>query len=416
MNEFYDLNDFVAFCLRKIKMIIIIICIAILGFAAIRFKGEYEAYQNSQRQQPQERPQNNVEEPMKNWSEITLNVLPNYEMVGDNGFERGSKIAYCYAALRNDSSIMKQMEEKYFEQAKEYADKMRSLMSQYGYILDKEKNNKYMPYDFQRQFAVSVVNNYVTIGFYSLDTDFATQVVGNYEKLLTEAVEKQYPKFEYEKISENIRYELPEVSPGASPSRSTGNVGGTAMAKITMSMVITQTIKGCVWGLILGVVISLVIVFMQYMMSRKIMLWAQLQKENMKTYGLCYKKQVGCFGKMKRRCVEKLEGNSTAFDSLEKIAQIIASDVEVRFPEETILVCGSEYLTTELVELLNKKKQQFEMMESPLISENGIEHVKGKNYVILLTELGATLKDDVKKEIQTFDNYGIKVVGIVGIE
>ena len=120
-----------------------------------------------------------------------------------------------------------------FEQAKIYGDRMRELMSTYGYILDKEKNYEYVEYDFRRQFAVSVNKNYVTIGFYSLNEEFAREVTEAYEKLLTAAVEEQYPNFDYTKVAEATRYELPETSAGASPTR---NAGSSTPATTTMSM------------------------------------------------------------------------------------------------------------------------------------------------------------------------------------
>ena len=36
MSEFYDLNELLAFCLRKIKVAVAIILVAILGFCGMR--------------------------------------------------------------------------------------------------------------------------------------------------------------------------------------------------------------------------------------------------------------------------------------------------------------------------------------------------------------------------------------------
>ena len=418
MENFYDLNDFIAYILRKWKIIIVIVCIGTIGFAGFRFQSLYQDYRASQNQ-PQETVQaTSGSEPMKCWSEISINVGPNYEVVGTTGIARGEEIANAYNAVKNDNEIMTQMHDQFFEQAKVYGDKMRELMSTYGYILDKERNNEYVEYDFRRQFSVSVTQNYVTIGFYSLNEEFSKEVVTAYESLLTAAVEEQYPDFEYTKVAEATRYELPETSAGASPSR---NVGGStsAASTMTMSTVIKQTIKGCVWGVIIGCVAALIIVFLMYMMSRKVLIWAQLQKENIRTYGLFYKKKGSGITKLYRRWIAGLEGNKTAFPNAENLWKVVLTDIRNRFDDdESIAVCGSTdfKLVRNIAEHLNKqcKSERFWAVQSPLTSGADMENGCGK--VILVECIGKSLKHDLDKEIEIFDNYNVTVVGIIGVE
>ena len=91
MENFYDLNDFIAYILRKWKIIIVIVCIGTIGFAGFRFQSLYQDYRASQNQ-PQETAQAvSVSEPMKCWSEISVNVGPNYEVVGTTGIARGDR-------------------------------------------------------------------------------------------------------------------------------------------------------------------------------------------------------------------------------------------------------------------------------------------------------------------------------------
>ncbi len=420
MGNFYDLNDFIAFLLRKLKVIVIIALIGIIGFAGIRFKGLYAEYQKSKNQPQQTTTVANTQEPMKCWAEVVINVLPNYEIVGETTMDRGNEIAAYYSSLRTDANIMQEMHDKYFEKAKVYGDKMRELMSTYGYILDKEKNYKYVDYDFQRQFAVTINNNYVTIGFYSLDTEFSKQVVNDYTDLLNAKVEEQYPNFEYTKASESIRYELPEVSSGAAPTR-VSNGGSAAPATMTMETVIKQTIKGCVWGLMIGLVLALVVVFLQYMMSRKMILWSQMHKNGITNYGLLYRKKAGVFGRAKRKCIAALEGNRTCFEKEEQLAELVVADLEKQLiGEETVFVCGAEdnQIVERIVESLNGQKSslQFELMESPLKSSKGIQAAEKTGHVILVEVIGVTLKNDIEQKLHAFNNYGVKVIGIIGAE
>lgn len=422
MENFYDLNDFLAYILRKWKLIFVIICVGIIGFASVRFYDLYQDYQASQKQ-PEEASQTTeyTSEPMKCWTEISINVGPNYEIVGTTGIYRGEEIANAYNAVKNDNEIMNKMHDLYFEQAKIYGDKMRELMSTYGYILDKEKNYEYVEYDFRKQFAVTVNKNYVTIGFYSLDEDFSKEVAEAYEALLTEAVKKQYSEFEYTKVSEATRYELPETSGGASPTRNAGS-NTSSVVSMSMSTVVIQTIKGCIWGAMIGIVVALLVVFFLYMMSRKVIGWKQVEKKEIKTYGLYYSKKTHIAGKILRSLIEKLEGNQSTFSNVNKLAEIVVTDIKLRCQENTkILVygnCVNKNVTNRFVDELNKLSEgdMFVFTESPLTSLKGIQNAQNNGYVILLEAIGASLKNEINKEIQAFNDYNVEILGIVGVE
>ncbi len=420
MNDFYDLNNFMAFATRKLKMVFIILCVCIIGFAGIRFVGGYKDYQAAKNRPVEKEQTDSSEEPMKRWAEIAINIGPNYDVVGEEAFNRSKEIAALYYSVRNSEDIMSEMYDKYFETAKEYGTQMRSLMSKYGYILDKEKNYDYVKYDFQRQFAVTTTENTVTIGFYSLNEGFSKEVVTAYEKLLTKKVEEQYPEFEHTDVSMSTRYELPEVSGGASATRVVSS-GSTSSASISMSTVIKQTIKGCVWGALIGLGISLAIIFLQYVMSRKVFLWSQLQLGNMQVYGLYYRKKVTFIGKMQRRFVEMLEGNTTVFYEAEDLAQIIVSDVQKRYPEsQQTVVCvnGDKKAGQTLIEAMNRvtSNHKFVEVKSPLRSSEAAENPQENLTGIVIETIGKSLRCDVKNEIQAFEKYNVKIAGIVGLE
>ena len=418
MENFYDLNDFIAYIMRKLKLVILVICIATIGFAGIRFKDLYGTYKAQQNQPAQPTQEATASEPLKCWAEISINVGPNYEVVGETGIDRGKEIAYAYNALKNDETIMEEMHAKYFEQAKVYGDEMRKLMSQYGYILDKEKNYEYVEYDFRRQFNVTVNENYVTIGFYSLNQDFSKEVVNDYEQMLTARVGEQYPDFEYSKVSEAIRYDLPDISAGASPTRNAG-AGSTSVSTMSMRTVIVQTIKGCVWGVVLGVVVSLVIVFLMYMMSRKIIVWRQLQFVDLRTYGLYYAKKGGVVSRLIRKAIAGLEGNKTAFSDMGTLADIILSDVHMKYSDDRkIAICANEGEKTAraLSKCLNARegKERFLFVPSPLIS--GKDYPKEIGEVVLVEVIGRTIKSEINQEMETFYKYDVEIVGVVGVE
>lgn len=420
MNDFYDLNNFMAFVTRKLKIVFVILCISIIGFAGIRFVEGYKDYQSAKNRTVEKQQVDNTEEPMKRWAEIGVNIAPNYDMVGEEAFSRGKEIASLYYSLRYNEDIMSEMYEKYFEDAKAYGTQMRSLMSKYGYILDKEKNYNYVKYDFQRQFAVTTVENNVIISFYSLNEDFSKEVVSEYEKLLTQKVEEQYPKFEYTNISMSTRYELPEVSGGASPTRIVSS-GIVNPSSVSMGTIIRQTIKGCVWGALIGLGISLVIVFLQYVMSRKLFLWSQLQFGDIQVYGLYYRKKVKLLGKLQRRFIEILEGNTTVFHESEDLAQIIVSDIMKRYPESKqtfVCVNGDKIAGREIIDAMNRvaSNSKFIEVKSPLYSSEVAENQQENSTVIMIETIGKSLKCDIKNEMQAFEKYNMKLAGIVGLE
>lgn len=418
MENFYDLNDFIAYIVRKLKLVIFIVFIATVGFSGIRFKNLYATYKSQHNQQTEETQEKTASEPMKCWSEINLNIGPNYEVIGTTGMDRGDEIADAYNALKNDDIIMKTLHDSYFEQAKIYGDQMRQLMSQYGYILDKEKNYEYAEYDFRKQFSVQVNDNYVTIGFYSLNEEFSKEVVADYEKMLTERVEKQFPNFDYSKISDAIRYELPDISAGASPTRNAGS-GSTSTSKMSWKSVIVQTIKGCVWGIVIGIVAALVIVFFMYMMSRKIIIWRQLQFVDIRTYGLLYSKKGGFIKKAIRRMIAMLEGNKTAFSDFSTLADVILADVHMRFNDDrkiAICSCADEKNGKILCKYLNANEGKDRFVHVPSLLISGKEYPKGVNEVILIEIIGKTVNSEIEQEIKTLRKYDIEILGVVGVE
>ena len=86
MNDFYDLNNFMAFVTRKLKIVFVIVCISIIGFAGIRFVGGYKDYQAAKNRTVEKQQVDNTEEPMKRWAEIGVNIAPNYDVVGEEVF------------------------------------------------------------------------------------------------------------------------------------------------------------------------------------------------------------------------------------------------------------------------------------------------------------------------------------------
>ena len=106
MNDFYDLNNFMAFATRKLKMVFIILCVCIIGFAGIRFVGGYKDYQAAKNRPVEKEQTDSSEEPMKRWAEIAINIGPNYDVVGEEAFNRSKEIAALYYSVRNSEDIM----------------------------------------------------------------------------------------------------------------------------------------------------------------------------------------------------------------------------------------------------------------------------------------------------------------------
>ena len=69
MSEFYDLNELLAFCLRKIKVAVAIILVAILGFCGMRLVDMVPQYLSQSQEEEQTQSVAVSEEPM--WSEAT---------------------------------------------------------------------------------------------------------------------------------------------------------------------------------------------------------------------------------------------------------------------------------------------------------------------------------------------------------
>ena len=95
MNDFYDLNDLLAFYLRKIKLVILIVLIGAVGFAGFRFVSNYRQYTS---QEPQTTQNSAVgEEPT--WKKVTyvVQIDPQYETAGTGVIDTTKQVTDAFS-------------------------------------------------------------------------------------------------------------------------------------------------------------------------------------------------------------------------------------------------------------------------------------------------------------------------------
>lgn len=143
MDNFYDVNDFFAYVLRKWKSFIGIIIVIALVYGGVRGINLLQEYRN----QPKE--EENVTEENKDgdepiWSRvlININIEPVYKEVDGNTIDTTEQIIEAYRKLGSSEKVMNHMYDTWFEKAAKEAEARKTKLHDYGYILDKELKNR----------------------------------------------------------------------------------------------------------------------------------------------------------------------------------------------------------------------------------------------------------------------------------
>lgn len=417
MNDFYDLNDLLAFYLRKIKLVILIALIGAVGFAGFRFVSNYRQYTS---QEPQTTQNSTVgEEPT--WKKVTyvVQIDPQYETAGTGVLDTTKQVTDAFSRCARSEEVMNELLEKYFDAEKTEDVSRKESFSQYGYILDKEKEYPYTSYDFMNQCVMEQDTNgidYVSIGFRSTNMENAETIGQEYANLLLKKV-KEISGGDAEIVDKAVSYELPTRSEGATSTRKLDSSASTS--SMTKATVIKQTIKGAVWGGIIGGCIIVFCLFFLYYVSKKVRKSSDLKNQEMELLGIYTSKKTGKF----HSWIHKLEGNDKFFNSIGAFVKYFYAVLDAKnIKEGKILICGNgdndkiNNLIRELEKKCPDSQYSFEYKGSLLSSGDAVTEAKTSDYSILVECFNKSLIDDIKEENNKCNEYGVKVLGMVGIE
>lgn len=418
MNEFNDFNDIIVFYLRKIKVFLAIIAIVAVGFAGVRTLGGYKDYQISKKTlQEHAKKENEVQkttgEPLQKTVKVLINIKP---IINESGKDMASYIVGAFLASQNNSEVTNLLLNEFLEAEKADNQANRELLYQYGYILDKERNYNYGENDFISQMSVSAfMDNYVSVNFTSMNEERARQVAAKYAELLIETVEEQTGKFEYELMEESIVYTLPSTSAGASPTRVISNNASTGEV-VSFSTVIKEGIKGGIWGSILGFAFAVLIISSWYLTSKKIQKISDLN-ENVRLYGIYIGKQRKF--RFWQKLIYNLEGEKRCFNDEKEITEIVAESLKGKKIEGSVMIAGSVesvktqalYKAFETNEIIN-----FECAKCVFTDVESIRKCRDYKQVILIEEIGKTIKKDVQRELDMYAGYFVEVLGVLLVE
>ena len=413
MNNFYDLNSFFTFILKKVHALLAIIVLCALLFAGFRSKEIYAQYSAQQEAQSAD----GLDKQSEQISEEPVWYAAGY-VVKAKGAEK--PLADFIAAASNEQ-VLDKLSEEYFEIEAKEADNRRELLNRYGYTLDKELKYPYAQVDFRLQATATFDQafSYVWIEFKSTNNEIAKEIGEGYINLVMEEVKA--PKTDYEIMGMTVRQTLPARSEGAIPTRFVGASVGTATI-ISRSTILTQTIKGAIWGGIGGIIIGLIVLFMWYMMSRKINVFGDVKGYQIAVYGLAYQKQRKGLMKIKKKLENRLEGNNTIFASIEQASYVICADLKLKLDkkEDTVMISSTntEQLASELADALNDTGKTKIAIAKPNIrlSDKAVLACNEMKQVVLVEKLGKSYKDEIENSIKRYEEYGVQVLGVLCIE
>lgn len=418
MEGFNDLNDIIAFYMRKIKWFMAIVAVGGIIFAGMRGIENIPQYlnQDSNNQSEIQTDQTSTEEPTYKTVSILLRLEP---VIDENGNDLTQYVVSAYIANKTNQNVVEELMDQYLDAEKGENKANRELLYSYGYILDKERNYTYNETDFISQLRVTSgadnrISNYVQIGFTSMNRDRAEEVAKTYESLLSAAVREQVGDFTYEVESENIEYKLPSASAGASSTRVVTSTGASVNTVISLSSVVKEIIKGAVWGVLLGFVVAVLVIAFWYLTSKKIQKLSDLKKYDINFWGIYPIKKRG-FG-FWNRIIFNIEGEKRFFKSPEALAEVIITSLENMGVTGGVMIAGST--ESKIIDILYRKlrdRSSIKFMKGGFILSDA-ESIKAcsncKN-VILVEQMGKSIKEDIRREMNVYNGYHVNVLGLV---
>ena len=223
MDNFYDVNDFFAYVLRKWRSFIGIIIVIALVYGGVRGVNLLQEYRN----QPKE--EKNVTEENKDgdepiWSRvlININIEPVYKEVNGDTIDTTEQIIEAYRKLGSSEKVMNHMYDTWFEEAAKEAEARKTKLHDYGYILDKELKDPYAKADFMSQFLLDGIDfgnlsrsvgtdntseHIMAIGFKAMDEKLAKEIAADYAKQVTELVKNTVGDFKYQMDDTTTTYD-----------------------------------------------------------------------------------------------------------------------------------------------------------------------------------------------------------------
>lgn len=418
MEGFNDFNDIIAFYMRKIKWGIAIIAAACILFVGMRCVENLPAYLNQNENQQDNTQETNVssEEPMYKKVSVLVRIIPAFDETGN---DLSQYVVSSYLSNKFNQKVIGELTNQYLEEEKADNSSNRELLYAYGYILDKERNYTYNKIDFTSQLSVEEGagkqgNNYIKIGFTSMNEERAAKVAELYEKLLTSVVEEQVGSFEYEIEGKNVEYKLPSVSAGASATRVVNSSNTSSSASITLKSVLVDIIKGAVWGAILGVVVAVLVLALWYLTSMKIQKLSDLKKYDINFWGIYPIKKRG-FG-FWNRIIFNIEGEKRFFKSPEALAEVIITSLENMGVTGGVMIAGST--DSKIIDILYRKlrnRSSIKFMKGGFILSDAesIKACSNCENVILVEQMGKTIKEDIRREMNVYNGYHVNVLGLV---
>lgn len=420
MDNFYDINDYIVYLTKKWKVCLGIIVVTVVLFAGTRAISLLQDYKNQQNnsvtlEQNNSDKKSESAEPMWNRVQQIIKV----EAVQNNSAsEVVAKAFDSYRQLGSSEKLLNTMYEKWYEEEKKEDVNRKKLLSEYGYILDKEKEYPYVRKDFYDQFLIDgnglvglsknlAIDNkdeqYISVGFMSTNEELARKISRDYADELTKLVNEQLDGITCKVIDTSVLYELPVVN--SSTLQTTRVLKQASVTNdITMDVIIKQTVKGIVWGGILGVLISVIVVFLMYMMTRKINILNDLKKMGLPIVGIGFKNGTH---RLKAKMFSVLEGNQWSRNMDELIERI-----NLYLPQEESSIFILSTSNQEICQIITEKlNDETKSMQYVCEKENS-----NCTKIMLVEEFGISLKNEVYQKIKQLESKNIEILGIVGIE
>lgn len=420
MNTFFDLRGFLITVLKKFRLSIILMAICTIGGVLIRVIPLMQEYINFDEITAEELSSTDTDYPYLYQARRTLYIDPVYESIGGEIEDVSHNTISAYLACYQNKDILEPLLEKYFKEAAILANANQEAQAKYQFINGSAKTNFELTNFYQMIEIRSVNNRLISLYAKSPNSDFSETLVSDFEKLISEQVQKLVGDYSYTITEGQIGISLPEDRTGVVIKPTSGT---TIREKPSTIFIAKRCIKGGIWGLGLGIMLSLLWGFFYFSVSQVIYEVEDLKEFNIPVLAILSekaneKRKIS----LQNKLIAFLRGDKSAFCDYTKCSSVVQEMIRQNktIDADTIAVTGSGNNSTidKIAESLNETSQhvKFVPIDNIVYSADALKKLEDIKFVLFIEKLNDSSKAEIKRELESIRYLNKSAIGFIAVQ
>lgn len=409
MESFFDIKEFLVTILRRLRLIILVMLLASIAWATVRFIPLMIEYLTFDDTLPSDVSQSmDTDFPYYFGAKRTVYIDSSLTVYNNAVVDRAAAVSAAYLALATGKETFGVMVDLYYEDIKADSASMKEKMVQYNYRTRAAFGEKFTMADILSLVTVeSPTVNVVNITVKSGDAALSEKMANELEKLLTDAVIKTVGEFTHTTIQGEVEITLPEPTTGLIPKTASVSSDYVAGTRPELSFILVRSVKGGVWGAIAGFALSILIIFFIHAIGIQVESEKDLQKYKRPVVVMSDKKRRRLFG-LVDWLIAKLEGRITTPISLKRGGEMVYERLRQSEPTDGEILltgCCEEARGRRFAEALQIAAQEkgaaWTVTYSPCITyfPETVAALADARHVVLLEQVNRSNKAEIEREI-----------------